>query len=372
VTTATTFQVPYSALGRQAGTIKTDLLAAVDSVLDSGRYILGPNVKAFEQEFAAYCGSRLACGVSNGTSALHLTLRAIGLKPGDEVITAPNSFVASASTTVLAGGRPVFADVLDDMNLDPASVEAAVTPRTRAIVPVHLTGRPARMPEILDVAKRHNLFVLEDAAQAVGATLNGRRVGHWGDAAAFSLHPLKNLHAYGDGGIVTSDDQTLMQHLDVARSHGLPNRDTLAFWSFNSRLDELQAAMLRVQLRHLEAWTEERRRLAFRYNERLRGCVIVPDEGAGERHVYQTYMIQAERRDDLKRHLVENGVEALVHYATPIHLQPAARDFGYTERDFPMCKRVVDRILSLPLYPGLTGEQQDRVCELVVAFYGGK
>lgn len=363
------FEVPYAALHRQAATIKAELLAAVEAVIDGGRYILGPEVAGFEQEFATYCGTSFACGLSNGTSALHLTLRSIGLKSGDEVITAPNSFLASASSIALAGGRPVFADVLPDMNIDPERVESAVTSRTRAIIPVHFTGRPARMQDILDVAKRHGLFLLEDAAQAVGASLDGRRVGGWGDAAAFSLHPLKNLHAYGDAGMVTSGDEALITRIAQARNHGLRNRDTCDFWSFNSRLDELHAAMLRVQLRHLEAWTAERRRLAARYNDLLRPFVSVPDERPGEYHVYQTYMIQAEERDLLRQHLVANGVEALVHYATPIHLQPAARDLGYAASDFPVTSRVVSQILSLPLYPGLSELQQNRVSELIGDFY---
>ena len=366
------FAVPYAALSRQAATIKTELLEAVESVLDGGRYILGPDVAAFEQEFAALCGTKFARGISNGTSALHLTLRSIGLKTGDEVITAPNSFLASASSVALAGGRPVFADVREDMNIDPARIEAAITPRTRAIIPVHLTGRPAAMREIVDIARRRNLFVLEDAAQAVGARLEGKPVGGWGDAGSFSLHPLKNLHAYGDAGAVTTNDDALAARISLARNHGLKNRDTCEFWSFNSRLDEIHAAMLRVQMRYLERWTQERRRLAHRYNDLLRPFVTVPDEAPGEHHVYQTYMIQADDRDVLQRHLVSGGVEALVHYATPIHLQPAARDLGYTAHDFPVCQRVVDRILSLPLYPGLTEQQQDRVAELIAGFYRGK
>lgn len=364
--------VPYTALATQAAPIKRQLLDAVESVIDSGRYILGPEVAAFEQSFADLCGARFAVGLGNGTCALHLVFRALGIGPGDEVITAPNSFLASASTIALAGARPVFADVRTDMNIDPERVEAAITPRTKAIVPVHLTGRPARMPELLDIAKRYRFKVIEDAAQAVGATLDGRPVGSWGDAGCFSLHPLKNLHAYGDAGMMTGNDESLVAMLRMARSHGLKNRDTCEFWSFNCRLDEIQAAMLRVQLRQLEGWTAERRRLASRYNDRLRPHVTVPDEAPGERHVYQTYMIQAPRRDALQKHLVENGVEALVHYSTPIHLQPAARDLGYSEHDFPVCKRVVGSILSLPLYPSLTEQQQDIVCGLVAGFYGGK
>jgi dTDP-4-amino-4,6-dideoxygalactose transaminase len=372
VITQTQFAVPYSALGRQAATIKSEVMAAVESVLDSGRFILGPQVAAFEKEFAEYCQVRFARGVANGTCALHLMLRNLGLGPGDEVITAPNSFLASASAVALAGATPAFVDVRPDMNMDPERLEAAITPQTRAVIPVHLTGRPARMREICDIARRHNLFVLEDAAQAVGATLDGRRVGSWGDAATFSLHPLKNLHAYGDGGMVTSNDQAAIDHLTLARNHGLRNRDTCEFWSFNCRLDEMQAAMLRVQLKHLDAWTEERRRLAFRYNDLLRPYVTVPDEGPGEYCVYQTYMIQADDRDLLQRHLVSNGVEALIHYATPIHMQPAAESLGYGPDDFPVASRIVSRILSLPLYPGLTESQQDQVVDLVAAFYRGR
>jgi dTDP-4-amino-4,6-dideoxygalactose transaminase len=263
----------------------------------------------------------------------------------------------------------VFADIGEDLNLDPDAIAAAVTPKTKAILPVHLTGRPARMLEILEVAERHNLVVIEDAAQAVGARLDGRPVGGWGRAACFSLHPLKNLHAYGDGGMVTTTDPTLLEQLFQARNHGLRGRDECLFWSFNSRLDEMQAAMLRVQLRHLERWTEERRRLAARYNRELAAFVEVPTEAPGEYCVYQTYMIQADRREELRRYLNGHGVEALVHYPTPLHLQPAARDLGYCEYDFPRAARAAERILSLPLYPGLSESQQGQVIELIRAFY---
>lgn len=366
---AAAYQVPYTALGQEAGTIKRELMAAFEKVLDSGRYILGPEVSAFEEEFAAYCGVRHATGISNGTCSLHLTMRALGLREGDEIITASNSFLASAATIALAGARPVFADILPDGNIDPERVEAAITPRTRAIVPVHLTGRPCRMNEIMEIARRRGLFVLEDAAQAVGAALDGKRVGSLGDAACFSLHPLKNLHAFGDGGMMTTNSAELIEHMKKARNHGLVNREQCDFWSFNCRLDEMQAAMLRVQLKRLDAWTAERRRLAFRYNEMLRRYVEVPDEGPGELCVYQTYVVRSERRDDLQRFLNENGVEALVHYATPIHLQPAAAGLGYGPKDFPATMHHVDRILSLPLYPGLTDTQQDRVAELIAKFH---
>jgi dTDP-4-amino-4,6-dideoxygalactose transaminase len=368
----TAYAVPYSALNSQAAEVKRELLNALEGVLDSGRYILGPEVESFEQEFAAYCQAPLALGVASGTCALHLVQRALGLKDGDEVITVPNSFVATAATIALAGGRPVFVDVGPDLNIDPGRIEAAITPRTKAVIPVHLTGRPARMGDVLDVARRHGLFVLEDAAQAVGATLHGRRVGSWGHAACFSLHPLKNLHAYGDGGMVTSSDPDLIGRVALWRNHGLRSRDTCEFWGWNSRLDELQAAMLRVQLRHLDRRTEERRRLALRYHDLLRPFVQVPREGPGEYSVYQTYVVQADHRDELKRHLNDHGVEALVHYPTPLQLQPAAAQLGYTADDLPMTMRAASRILSLPLYPGLTHAQQDLVVELVESFYRAK
>lgn len=364
-----TYTVPYSALAAEASLVKAELMRAVECVLDSGRYILGPEVAAFEREFADYCQSKFAAGIANGTCALHLVLRGIELKEGDEVITVPNSFVASASSVALAGARPVFVDICDDGNIDPQRIEDAITGRTRAIAPVHLTGRPAKMKDILDIAKRRNLFVLEDAAQAVGASLDGRRVGSWGHAACFSLHPLKNLHAFGDGGMVTTQDPDLLGRLAKSRNHGLANREQCDFWSFNCRLDEMQAAMLRVQLRHLDAWTETRRSLALRYNELLRPYVTVPDEGPGERCVFQTYVVKAEKRDALKLYLNEHGVEALIHYATPIHLQPAARDLGYSASDFPKTMQHVAKIISLPLYPTLTHDQQDRVVELVSSFH---
>lgn len=364
-----TYTVPYSALATEASLVKSELMQAVENVLDSGRYVLGPEVTAFEREFAEYCQTKFAAGVANGTCALHLVLRGIGLAEGDEVITAPNSFVASASAIALAGAKPAFVDINEDGNMDPQKLEDAITPRTRAIVPVHLTGRPAKMDTIVEIAKRKNIFVLEDAAQAVGASLNGKRVGSWGDAACFSLHPLKNLHAFGDGGIVTSADPDLLARLAKSRNHGLANREQCDFWSYNCRLDEIQAAMLRVQLRHLDAWTEARRTLALRYNDLLRPFVEVPDEGPGERCVYQTYVVKADRRDELKKYLNENGVEALIHYATPIHLQPAAQDLGYEASDFPVTMQHVGRILSLPLYPTITHSQQDRVVELISSFY---
>jgi dTDP-4-amino-4,6-dideoxygalactose transaminase len=367
-----TYAIPYTNFGAKNAGIREELITAFAGVLDGGRYIMGPEVDAFQREFAAYCGSKFGVGVSTGLDALHLVLRVLGIGEGHEVITVSNSFIATAASIALIGARPVFVDITPDFNIDPAKIEAAITPRTRAIIPVHLTGRPARMKEVLAVARAHNLAVVEDAAQAVGAKLDGKRVGSWGDAACFSLHPLKNLHAIGDGGAVTTDRPEIAEQVAKVRNHGLANRERCDFWGFNCRLDELQAALLRVQLRQLDRWTDERRRLAFRYNELLRPFVEVPEEREGEYCVYQTYVVAAERRDALQRHLKSNGVEALVHYPVPIHLQPAAKELGYSADDFPVTSRVTARILSLPLYPGLTNEQQDRVAELFADFYQGQ
>jgi dTDP-4-amino-4,6-dideoxygalactose transaminase len=363
--------IPYVDLGGLTATIKDELLAVVEDVLLSGQYVLGPEVSAFEKEFAEYCGTKYCLGVASGTDALVLVLKALGVGPGDEVITAPNSFVASGAAIALTGARPVFCDVDEDLNIDPDKLEAAITPRTKALMPVHLTGRVARMPEINDIAGRHNLAVIEDAAQGVSAARDGRRAGSWGTAGCFSLHPLKNLHAFGDGGAITTNDQRIVDYVRQARNLGLKTRNECEFWCDHSRLDSIHAAMLRVQLRHMDAWNQERRRLASRYNEALRPYVIVPDEREGEYCTWQTYVVQSERRDELFDYLVAGGVDCKVHYPIPIHQQECARDLGYSENDFPVTRKVVGRILSLPLFPGLADEAQDRVIELIRSFHEG-
>jgi dTDP-4-amino-4,6-dideoxygalactose transaminase len=362
-------RIPYVNLAEQHRRLKTDLLEAAGRVLEHGGFILGEEVAAFESEFAAYCETCHAVGVASGTDAITLSLKALGIGPGDEVITAPNSFLASASAIVLAGARPVFADVRDDFNLDPARVEAAITPRTRAVLAVHLTGRPADMDALSAIAEKHHLALIEDAAQAVGARYGGRRVGSLGVTGCFSLHPLKNLSACGDGGVVTTNDEAIYRHLLKARNHGLRNRDECEFWSPNSRLDALQAALLRVKLRHLDSWTEARRRNAAFYRERLTVAVRVPVELPQEYSVYHTFVIQADRRDDLKLHLEGQGIETKVHYPIAIHMQEAARALGYKPGDFPVTKRQLERILSLPVYPELRPEQLGRIASAVLQFY---
>ncbi|HET8576147.1 MAG TPA: DegT/DnrJ/EryC1/StrS family aminotransferase [Methylomirabilota bacterium] len=369
---AQTIAVPFVALDLQQRDLKTEILDAVERVLEHGQYILGPEVEEFERRFGELCGTPFAVGTSDGTHALVLSLRALGIGPGDEVITAPNSFLASAAAIALVGGQPVFADVRDDLNIDPERVADAVTSRTRAIIAVHLTGRPADMERIGAIAERHGLTVLEDAAQAVGARLNDRPVGSFGAAGCFSLHPLKNLAACGDAGIVTTPDRKLADSLRAARNHGLRGRDDCGAWSYNARLDTIQAAILNVKLGHLARWTAAKRRIAGRYREALRSVVGVPEERSGEYAVYQTFVIRADRRDELQRHLAARGVDSKVHYPTPLHLQEAAADLGYKRGDFPVAERLAGEILSLPIYPELTDSQQEAVIEGVRSFYGGR
>lgn len=364
-------RVPYVALSLRTSPIKRQLLGAMERVLDHGVYILGPEVQEFERHFARYCGTRYAVGVGDGTSALTLTLRGLGVEAGDEVITAPNSFVASASSAVLIGAIPRFVDVRrQDMNMDPALLEAAITPRTKAIVPVHLAGHPADMEPILKIGERYGIPVVEDAAQSVGTTYRGKRTGSLGRAGCFSLHPLKNLHAIGDAGVIVTDDEALYGWLLKARNHGLRTRDEVEFWSPNSRLDTLHAAVLDVMLEHLDEWIRERRILADQFRAGLRDVVRVPEESPECFHTYQTFVVLAERRDALLEHLRGRGIDAKVHYPLPIHMQPAARALGHRPDDFPVTRWLADRIVSLPIYGEMTSEQRAAVIMGVRSFYG--
>jgi dTDP-4-amino-4,6-dideoxygalactose transaminase len=366
---ATPVAVPYVDLAGQHRLIKDELVAAVAEVIESGQFILGPAVTRFEEQFARLCGVAHAIGVGNGTDALVLALRALGVGPGDEVVTVPNSFVSTASAVVLVGARPVFVDVGDDYNMDPAFLEAALTPRTKAILPVHLTGRSARMDEILEIACRRGLPVVEDAAQAVMAEYKGRRVGSFGMAGCFSLHPLKTLNACGDAGVITTQDAALAEKLRLMRNLGLRTRDDCVMFEGNSRLDTIQAAMLLVKLRHLEAWTDARRANAGFYRRALCGIrqVRLPGERADERAAYHTFVIQAERRDALRDFLTGLGVATNIHYPVPIHHHTAAA--ALNGGCYPEAERQAGRILSLPIYPELTNAQLQAVADGIKAFY---
>lgn len=346
-------------------------MAAAERVLASCRFILGPEVGALEAELAALCGARHGIGVNSGTDALVLALKAVGVRPGDEVITSSFSFVASASAVLMVGARPVFVDV-DPItyNLDPALVARAVTPRTRAIVAVHLYGQPAAMDAIADAARARGLAVIEDAAQAVGASYAGRPAGAWGDAACLSFYPTKNLGALGDGGAVVTDDPELAERARLLRQYGEARQYESVLAGGNSRLDTLQAAVLAVGLRHLDAWTARRRELAALYREELAGLeLVLPEELPGRHHVFHLYVVRAPEREQLRERLAERGVETLVHYPRPVHLQPAyarlARaGLGTSER---LCAEVV----SLPLYPELSDGEAEHVAAAARAVLGG-
>lgn len=364
-------KVPYVHLGLQHKEIKQQILDKIAVLLDSGAFILGDEVSSFESSFAAIHGVKHAIGVANGTDSLFLSMKALGIGPGDEVITAPNSYLASASSVAIAGARPVFADVRDDFNIDPEKVEKAITPKTKAIIPVHLTGRPADMDPLMEIAKRHNLHIIEDCAQAVAAEYKGRKVGSFGIANSFSLHPLKNLAACGDGGLITTNDDTLAAHLRKARNHGLRNRDECEFFSYNSRLDNLQAAILNVKLGQLDKWNNRRRELADMYARGLDGLdMIIPRDKTGEWAVYHTFIIQTPKRNELQAYLLENGIESKVHYPIPIHLQDAAKYLGYKMGDFPVTEKQMETILSLPVYAELTNEQVETVIQTIRRFFG--
>ncbi|MQF95136.1 MAG: DegT/DnrJ/EryC1/StrS family aminotransferase [SAR202 cluster bacterium] len=364
--------VPYVNLAAQHSPIKDELLAAVSRVMDHGMFILGDEVAEFEERFAKLCGVKYTVGVNSGTDALILALEALGIGPGDEVITVANSFLASTSCITLVGASPVLIDVKDDLNIDPSLIEAAITPATKAILPVHLTGRPADMDSIMSVAQQHGLHVVEDCAQAVGAKYKSQDVGSFGTAGCFSLHPLKTLNACGDGGIITTDDPELYQQFRYLRNHGLKTREDCIMWSHNTRLDTIQAAMLLVKMNYLDEWTEKRRANARYFQESLARVeqIELPQDQPHELAVYHTFIIQTDQRDALKAHLAEDGIGTVISYPTPIHLQEAAAGLSYPVGSFPVTERQADRMLNLPVYSELEEQQLAHVVDSIKQFFG--
>ena len=348
--------IPFGDLKLQYQALKVELDRAVQSVLNDGWFILGKNVAAFENEFAAYCGARFAIGVGNGTDALKLALLACGVGPGDEVITAPNSATFTALAISDTGAIPRFVDIDPvSFNLDPGKLEGAIGPRTKAIMPVHLYGQSADMEPILFIARKHNLFVIEDAAQAHGATYKGRKVGTWGDAGCFSFYPSKNLGAFGDGGMVVTDNPEIAEKVRMLRHGGQKTRYDHQLLGMNSRLDELQAAILRVKLTYLDKWNKARRHIAALYTALLGDSTVeLPVEMAYGEHVYHLYVIRCQNREALQKHLARRGVETIIHYPLPIHLQAAYRWLNLGRGSFPIAERYAQQVLSLPIYPELT------------------
>lgn len=360
-------QIPLVDLKAQYAAIKPEIDAAIARVLDSTGFILGAEVLAFEKKYAAWVGVRGAVGVASGTAALHLALRACGVGPGDEVITTAYTFVATAEAISQVGATPVFVDIEPaTFNLDPALVERAITPCTKAIVPVHLYGQPARMDALVEIARRHRLRLIEDAAQAHGSAYRGTRVGGFGDLACFSFFPGKNLGAYGDGGAVTGNDEELLARVRRLRDHGRTTKYEHVELGFGERLDALQAAVVAVKLDYIDAWNDARRAHAVRYHEVLEGCPIArPEASPDVRHVYHLYVIRAEGRDALLDRLKARGVSAGVHYPIPVHRQPVYMRQGYDRLSLPLTERAAQEVLSLPMYPELSDEQIGHVAAAV-------
>jgi len=361
--------IPYLDLKAQYRGIKDEIDAAVLRVLDSAQFILGEEVAAFEREFATYCQAPESVGMNSGTSALHLALLAAGIGPGDEVITTPFTFVATVAAIRYAGATPVFVDVEPDhLTIDPSKIESAITRRTRAIVPVHLYGQPADMNPILEIAGTRGLTVVEDAAQAHGSEYHGRRCGSLSGIAAFSFYPGKNLGAYGEGGSITTTRHDLATTCRVLRDWGQEKRYEHRLKGFNYRMDGIQGAVLRVKLRHLEAWTERRREVAQWYAEALDpASVRLPKERPGCRHVYHCYVVRSDDRDGLRDALGQQGIQTGIHYPIPVHLQPAHEDLGYKAGDFPVAEAAAREVLSLPIYPEMTRAQVQAVANAVSA-----
>jgi dTDP-4-amino-4,6-dideoxygalactose transaminase len=363
--------VPFVDLKAQYQAIAADVDDAIRRVVANADFILGKDVELFEQEFADYCEAKYAVGLDTGISALELALRAHGIEAGDEVITVSHTFIASVSSISFTGAQPVFVDVdSKTYTMDASQIEAAITPRTKAILPVHLYGQPADMDAILAIARKRHLVVIEDACQAHGAHYKGKRVGTLGDAGCFSFYPAKNLGAYGDGGMLVTNSVEVAEKMRMLRNYGQREKYHHVFLAYNRRLDTLQAAVLRVKLRHLDDWNAGRQQAARLYDELLKdvGGVIPPHAASDRTHVYHLYVIQHPRRDALMSHLREQGVSAGLHYPTPVHLQPCYESLGVPRGSLPVTESLAPRILSLPMYPEITREQVEHVCQQIRQF----
>lgn len=368
--TTKTIQVKFSYLDRQFEDIEP-YLNDVRELVHSGDFTLGLAVQEFETRFAKLCQMPFAVSVGSGTDALALSLRVLGIGTGDEVITTPMTFIATVGAIAMTGARPVFVDSEDGFVIDASKIEAAITPKTKAIVPVHYTGNVPDMPRVKAIAEKHRLFVVEDACQSIAASLAGQPVGSWGATACFSLHPLKNLNVWGDGGVIVTPSKELAEKLKLWRNHGLKNRDEATHFGWNSRLDTLQAVIGNRLIDQTDFITRQRIENAKRYDKALKTIpeIRLPVRRPGVKHVYHLYMIRVERRDQLLAYLNQNGVEAKVHYPIPVHLQEAARPLGYKQGDFPVCEEDCLHILTLPAHQHLTAEEVDYAIEQVKAFY---
>ncbi len=365
-------RVPQFDLKAQYGILREEILAAVDRAGRDGSFILGAEVARFEEQFAAFCEAEHCIAVNSGTSALHLALLALGVQSGDEIITTPNTFIATAEAISYTGAKPVFVDIDPaTANIDPRKIEQAVTCRTKAIVPVHLYGRPADLDSIQAIAERHRLAVIEDACQAHGARYRGKRIGSIGRASAFSFYPSKNLGAYGEGGAVVTNDRTVAEIARVLRNHGEASRASHEAIGYNYRMDGFQGAVLRVKMKRLDSWTARRREIATLYNKRLAtsGVTLLRDDEWAE-SVHHLFVVYVENRDAVRAALEERGVQTAVHYPRPLHLQKAYSSLGYRRGDFPNTERACDRALSLPLFPEMTDEQAEYTAAVLAEIVG--
>jgi dTDP-4-amino-4,6-dideoxygalactose transaminase len=367
-------KVPFLDLRKQYGAIKDEIGTALQEVIDTCAFAGGPMTKAFESLFAPYCDCEFAIGCGSGTEALWLALIASGVGPGNEVITTPSTFIATSEAISFCGATPVFVDVVESTcNMDPSLVEAAITPETKAIIPVHLYGQMADMDPLMEIAARHNLAVVEDACQAHGATYKGRRAGSIGNAGCFSFYPGKNLGAYGEAGAVVTGDQGLAEKMAAFRDHGQVKKYFHNIVGWNSRMDGFQGAVLGVKMKYIDAWTRQRQEKAALYSQLLAGIegVELPALMDGAESVYHLYVIQTDRRDELQAYLKDHGIDTGLHYPIPLHLQEAYSGLGYKAGDFPVAERAAGRILSLPIYPELQEGQIRYVSEKIREFFSG-
>ena len=359
-------KVPFLDLGSHHAPFRAEFRAAIDEVIDSGAFAGGPFVAKFEEDFAAYCDCRYALGVGSGTEALWLSLLALGVGPGDEVITVPATFMATAEAISYCGAKPVFVDVDErTYTMDPARLKEAITTRTKAIMPVHLFGQPADMDPILEIARAHDLFVVEDAAQAHGAEYKGRRAGSIGDTGCFSFYPGKNLGAFGEAGAVVTNNPELQEKIRILRDHGQIRKYYHTMVGWNCRMDGIQAAVLSIKLRHLEKANELRRSHAAQYDKAFSGLdeIITPHEDPYARHVYHIYAVRVRERDEVIRRLADMGIACGIHYPVPVHLQEAYQNLGYEVGAFPVAERAAGEFVSLPMFPELTPAQVETVTE---------
>jgi len=367
-------KVPMLDLSEQYSTIKNEVLSKLNEVMLSSQFILGSHVKQLESDIAEMSNTKYGIGVGNGSDAIHIALQAAGVGEGDEVITTSFTFFATAGAIARANAVPVFVDIDPvTFNIDPTKIEAAITEKTKAIIPVHLYGQMADMDPIMEIAKKHNLHVIEDAAQAIGSTYKGKQVGEMSSAATYSFFPTKNLGAYGDGGMVVSNNDELAELARVIRVHGSKPKYHHHVLGYNSRLDEMQAAVLSVKLPHLPTWSENRRKHATYYTEMLNEAVskhvVIPVEVEGNYHVFHQYTLRVERRDELQAFLKEQGIATMIYYPIPLHMQPVFKELGYREGDLPETEKAAMEALSLPMFPELKQEQQDYVIAKIKEFY---